>query len=469
MEAQWFEAARAADIDKLANLLAKGQDVNVMEVPRGGDDKQTFLSALMLCTAANSMDAVSFLLNNGAVIQKKDGSALTYAVYKGRIDIARFLITKGAQLNYKNKMGAAAIHLGVIGASMTAEKLEKKMKKEKEKDPNFSDTELRNQLDSSLKSYLECTKLLTLCGADVNVHNEKGQTALQLAAHLKFIEPIHAFLSDAASIMEEVKREKDDQDRTTPTVMISYNWTQQALIKRINVRLKRHGLKVWLDVEQMQGSTISAMAAAVEGADIIIMCVSEQYQASANCRLEAEYALQRKKHIIPLMVGEANFRPSGWLGLILGAKLYYDFSFAQDSGKAPSPLDNVFNSSAPTRGRTMTTEEEEKSRQLEHKKCDELCTGIDRWLATKDVPGQSANPSSSAQPPEAGIEMAMETGLAKAANANAASEAMVKQLSEQAEELKQLRRRVEELEKLVPRVEQLEKPRMEHKGCCLLL
>ena len=40
---------------------------------------------------------------------------------------------------------------------------------------------------------------------------------------------------------------------------------------------------------------------------------------------EAEYAFQQRKKIVPLML-ERGYKPDGWLGFILGAKLFYDFS-----------------------------------------------------------------------------------------------------------------------------------------------
>lgn len=40
---------------------------------------------------------------------------------------------------------------------------------------------------------------------------------------------------------------------------------------------------------------------------------------------EAEYTFQLKKDYIPLMM-QKKYRPDGWLGIILGAKLYFDFS-----------------------------------------------------------------------------------------------------------------------------------------------
>ncbi len=52
------------------------------------------------------------------------------------------------------------------------------------------------------------------------------------------------------------------------------------------------------------------------------MCRSKE---SANCRLELNYG-QQNDHVdlIPLMM-EANYRPRGWLGLIMGTRLYYKF------------------------------------------------------------------------------------------------------------------------------------------------
>ena len=41
--------------------------------------------------------------------------------------------------------------------------------------------------------------------------------------------------------------------------------------------------------------------------------------------VEAEYTFQMRKEYIPLMV-QTRYRPDGWLGMILGAKLYFDFS-----------------------------------------------------------------------------------------------------------------------------------------------
>lgn len=48
--------------------------------------------------------------------------------------------------------------------------------------------------------------------------------------------------------------------------------------------------------------------------------------------VEAEYAIKKKKIIVPCKM-EKDYEPSGWLGFILGTKLFFDFS-----GKYPFEL-----------------------------------------------------------------------------------------------------------------------------------
>jgi hypothetical protein len=107
-------------------------------------------------------------------------------------------------------------------------------------------------------------------------------------------------------------------------IMLSYNWDHQAVIKRVHASLVRHGYTTWIDVERMQGSTVEAMADAVEGAVVMCYGVSRAYKESANCRLEAQYAYQREKDMVPLML-EEGYRADGWLGMFMGTRLWYGF------------------------------------------------------------------------------------------------------------------------------------------------
>jgi len=119
------------------------------------------------------------------------------------------------------------------------------------------------------------------------------------------------------------KREKGD-DGSLPHIMISYQWDSQNFVKRVATALRHAGYKIWLDIDDMQGSTLEAMANAVEGAVVVLICMTKKYKESPNCRSEAEYTNKLRKTFIPLIL-DPNYKPDGWLGLMLGEKLYYVF------------------------------------------------------------------------------------------------------------------------------------------------
>jgi hypothetical protein len=108
-------------------------------------------------------------------------------------------------------------------------------------------------------------------------------------------------------------------------VMISYCWAQQETIKKVYEFLVRQGFDVWLDIHEMATTApgvLEAMSAAIDGAEVILVCVSREYKDSANCRLEAEYAHVKKKRLHFLMMQEDYTSPSGWLGILVGAALW---------------------------------------------------------------------------------------------------------------------------------------------------
>ena len=73
-------------------------------------------------------------------------------------------------------------------------------------------------------------------------------------------------------------------DKQCKHVMISYNWGQQPVMMKIRDELKSAGYSVWMDVDKIGGSTLEAMALAVENSAVILVAVSRKYKESANCR-----------------------------------------------------------------------------------------------------------------------------------------------------------------------------------------
>ena len=119
------------------------------------------------------------------------------------------------------------------------------------------------------------------------------------------------------------------EETTGNHVMISYQWDAQEVLVEIKNKLQASGYRVWMDLEQMGGSTLDTMAKAVENAAVVLVCVSQRYKESRNCRSEAEYAHQLEKDIIPLMM-QRNYKADGWLGILVGTKLWIDFQGTKD-------------------------------------------------------------------------------------------------------------------------------------------
>ena len=69
---------------------------------------------------------------------------------------------------------------------------------------------------------------------------------------------------------------------------------------------------------------IQAMAEAVENSEFILLCVSDSYKRSVYCQAEAEYAFRCKRKLLPCIVRQG-YRADGWLGLVIGSRIYVDF------------------------------------------------------------------------------------------------------------------------------------------------
>jgi hypothetical protein len=85
-------------------------------------------------------------------------------------------------------------------------------------------------------------------------------------------------------------------------VMVSYNSGSREVCLRIKRELEAIGFKVWIDVECIHGSSLESMANAIEKSWCVLMCMTENYKQSTNCRAEAEYAFSINKPIVPLVI-----------------------------------------------------------------------------------------------------------------------------------------------------------------------
>ena len=161
------------------------------------------------------------------------------------------------------------------------------------------------------------------------IRQEDG--AVGLLRHLQHSKDSQVQRAAAGALWEVEGKTARNAERTESTgnhVMISYQWDSQEVLIEVKNRLQASGYRVWMDLEQMRGSTLEAMAKAVENSSVVLVCVSERYKESPNCRSEAEYAYQLRKDIIPLMM-QCKYRGDGWLGMLVGTKLWFDFNSQQ--------------------------------------------------------------------------------------------------------------------------------------------
>ncbi|XP_062373478.1 uncharacterized protein LOC134061734 [Sardina pilchardus] len=107
--------------------------------------------------------------------------------------------------------------------------------------------------------------------------------------------------------------------------MLSYQWDDQALVKRVYDRLMEDGFTVWMDIEGgVSGNINDAMAAGVEDAVVVCPFMTPAYQASRSCKKELNYADARQVPLVPVMVTK-NWEASEWLGLLTAGQLWVDF------------------------------------------------------------------------------------------------------------------------------------------------
>ena len=123
-----------------------------------------------------------------------------------------------------------------------------------------------------------------------------------------------------------IKKTVSDEKLQSNHVMISYNTASRELCLKIKADLESYGVKVWIDVDDIHGSSLDAMAKAVENSSCILICITEKYRQSVNCQAEAQYAFRLNKKIIPLIMQTGYESVQGWLGIIMGDKIFVNFT-----------------------------------------------------------------------------------------------------------------------------------------------
>ncbi|KAJ3126048.1 cytokinesis protein 3 [Nowakowskiella sp. JEL0407] len=102
-------------------------------------------------------------------------------------------------------------------------------------------------------------------------------------------------------------------DTYTHDVMLSYCWAQKDTVLRIRDALVGRNFTVWLDENEMVGDIYEKMQEAIRNSAVIVVCLSSQYEQSANCTREIKYAADVRKPIVPVRLDAGPFRFSAFI------------------------------------------------------------------------------------------------------------------------------------------------------------
>ncbi len=70
---------------------------------------------------------------------------------------------------------------------------------------------------------------------------------------------------------------------------------------------------------------MTQIAEAIENSRFVLLCMSNSYESSVDCQLEAEYAFKFQSILIPVVV-KKDFTQTGWLGMLCALRLQIDFT-----------------------------------------------------------------------------------------------------------------------------------------------
>ena len=124
---------------------------------------------------------------------------------------------------------------------------------------------------------------------------------------------------------KESNKTETDSDQQKH-IMISYNTSNREMVLKIKEKLEALNYKIWIDINDIHGSSLESMAGAIENSFVVLICISERYRESINCQAEAQYAFKIKKPIIPCIMQKGYENVSGWLGILMGDRIFINFT-----------------------------------------------------------------------------------------------------------------------------------------------
>jgi ankyrin repeat protein len=191
---QWLAAARNGDLARLKAVLKAGGDPHATNsgVP----------NALTFAAAGGHLDAVRLLVDHGADISRKSAwygtLPLIEAAKFGKIEVCELLLELGADLQGTHNFGMSSLHETAFHTRMkTAEFLIRKGADLNARDRkgwtplHMATKRARNRNGDVTEDRVALIALLLKSGADHELKNNQGQTALDIARELEIAPAIN--------------------------------------------------------------------------------------------------------------------------------------------------------------------------------------------------------------------------------------------------------------------------------------
>jgi hypothetical protein len=176
-------------------------------------------------TPDSSLKLVKILVESGAAVDAKDinsgAEPLFWACASGRLSLAKFLISKGANINCVTEQGLTPLHVCMGGKEMAEFLIKQGI------DVNVRDrigktplhtlvTGLKDNIDLKdqelvFKNLSEAMKVLLENGADINAKDINGATPLQYCCNEKMAEFIKKNGGKIGVVKSEIEEEKIEE------------------------------------------------------------------------------------------------------------------------------------------------------------------------------------------------------------------------------------------------------------------
>ncbi|KAI9206043.1 uncharacterized protein BJ171DRAFT_597727 [Polychytrium aggregatum] len=104
-------------------------------------------------------------------------------------------------------------------------------------------------------------------------------------------------------------------------VFLSYSWSTQSFVIRVNAELQLRGFQTWMDLDQMRGQIYDQMATGIDGSKGIVSFINNKYVESDNCRGELTYARIKRKPIIATWIQTDLALQKSWIGPVVATRV----------------------------------------------------------------------------------------------------------------------------------------------------